>query len=102
MPESSNSQSTQNSSPKTSLTNTVPIRLSKSTSKTLRTIVNKCNKKSLGRKVKSEDVVSLALSLITDKEIEQIKTGSYSSQDHFEIKYKKYCENNGSITKDQI
>ncbi|MFK7823643.1 MAG: hypothetical protein AB8G05_05775 [Oligoflexales bacterium] len=102
MPESNTSQTTQSSSPKSSPTCTIPIRISKPTSRVLRAIVNKCNKKSLGRKVKADDVIEKSLILLTNQEIEEIKNKTLSSKDKLEIELKMYSRKNGCISKDDF
>ena len=82
--------------------NTIPIRISKLTARHLRSIVTKCNKKSHGRKVKADDVIQKSLVLIEDSHLDEIQKSTYSSQDHLEIEFKKYCQTNGQITKDQF
>ena len=82
--------------------NTVPIRLHKSTARQLRSIVTKCNRKSHGRKVKADDVIQKALLLLQDSHLEEIKSSTYSSQDQLEIEFKKYCQQRGSISKDEF
>lgn len=82
--------------------NSVPIRVSKSTARMLKSIVAKCNRKSHGRKVKNDDVIEKSLKLLSELEIEQIKESTFSSQDKLEIEFKKYCKKNGSISKDKF
>lgn len=82
--------------------NTVPIRLHKSTARLLRTLVTKCNRKSHGRKVKADDVIQKSLTLLQDSHLEEIKSSTYSSQDRLEIEFKKYCKEHGNISKDEF
>ncbi|MFK7823319.1 MAG: hypothetical protein AB8G05_04125 [Oligoflexales bacterium] len=89
-------------SSKSSSTNSIPIRISRSTARHLRSILGKCNRKSYGRKVKADDVLRQALEELTDAHIEEIRQSSYSSQDRLEIEFKKYCKNHGAISKDKF
>ena len=82
--------------------NTVPIRISKSTARLLKSLVTKCNRKTHGRKVKAEDVLQKSLSLLEVSHLEEIKNSTYSSQDQLEIEYKKFCQTNGNISKDEF
>ena len=82
--------------------NTIPIRITKVTARQLKAIVGKCNRKAHGKKVKIDAVIQKSLSLLQDAHLEEIKTATYSSQDHLEIEFKKYCQTNGQITKDQF
>ncbi len=82
--------------------NTVPIRIHKSTARILRSIVTKLNRKSHGKKVRPDQVISKALSLLTDVHLAEIEKASYDSKDQFEIEFKKYCQKNGNISKDEF
>ncbi len=82
--------------------NTVPIRIHKSTARTLRSIVTKLNRKAHGKKVRPDQVISKALSLLTEVHLAEIEKASYDSKDQFEIEFKKYCQKNGSISKDDF
>ena len=84
------------------ISNTVPIRISKSTARQLKSIVTKCNRKPHGRKVKADDVLQKSLGLLEDSHLEEIKKSTYSSQDHLEIEFKKFCQVNGTTTKDEF
>ena len=82
--------------------NTLPIRMKKTTAKTLRTIVKRLNRKSIGRKVVADDVIAKALSLIESKHLEEIKTSTYSSTDQLELQYRNYCQKHEMISKDDF
>ncbi len=80
--------------------NTLPIRVKKSTARTLRGLVKKLNKKQLGRKVVADDVIAKAISLIESKHLEEIKILTYSSIDLLELEFIEYCQKNGPISKE--
>lgn len=82
--------------------NSTPIRVSKPTAKILKNLVAKCNRKTLGKRVKADAIVQKALNLLDDHHLEEIKESTYSSQDKLEIQYKKHCQLNGHISKDQF
>ena len=84
------------------ISNTVPIRIHKSTARQLKAIITKCNRKAHGRKVKADDVLQKSLALLDDSHLEEVKKSTYSSQDHLEIEFKKFCQANGSISKDEF
>ncbi|MFK7824170.1 MAG: hypothetical protein AB8G05_08435 [Oligoflexales bacterium] len=96
------SNSTEKMSPKTTTSNTIPIRVSKTTARLLKSIVSKCNRKSHGRRVKQDNVILKALQLICEPQIKEIKEATFSSQDHLEIQFKKYCQQSGTISKDEF
>ena len=81
---------------------TTPIRVKKSTARSIRFILTKINKKQLGRKATIDDVVSKAILLLEDSHIEEIKSQTYSSQDQLEIQYQEYCRKNESISKEKF
>ena len=82
--------------------NTIPIRINKHTARLLRSIVAKLNRKALGKKAKADQVISKALSLLTEEHFEEIKESTYDSKDRLEIEYRKFCKQNGSISKDDF
>ena len=85
-----------------SVSNTIPIRINKATSRILKSFLIKCNRKSYGRRVRADDVLTKALSLLADTHIEEIQRSTYTSQDQLEIEFKKYCSKNGTISKDEF
>lgn len=85
-----------------SVSNTIPIRIHKSTARLLKSIVTKLNRKPIGRKVRAEQVITKALGLLTEADFEEIKESTYDSKDRLEIEYRKFCQKNGSISKDDF
>ena len=81
---------------------TTPIRVRKTTLRSIRQVLNRLNKKSYGRKVAVDDVVSKALSLLQDEHFEEIKEMTYSNQDHLDLQYQEYCKVNGYISKEKF
>ena len=81
---------------------TVPIRLNKSTARTLKSIANKLNRKSHGRKVKVDQIVAKAITLLEVEHLEQIKEETYSSGDRIEMEFRQYCKRHGSISKEEF
>lgn len=76
-------------SAKVPIANTIPIRIRKTTARLLQSYLKKCNYKSHGRRVKADDVIAMAISLLDDSHLEKIQSATYSSQDHLDIEYKK-------------
>ena len=97
-----NNQSPTQKQKKKIVHSTTPIRVKKSTARQIRSFLNKANRKALGRKVTTDDLVSKAILLLEDSHIEEIKSQTYSSQDQLEIQYQEYCRKNGSITKEKF
>lgn len=81
--------------------NTIPIRVHKTTAKNLKTILLKLNKKSLGRKVKHDDLIQKSLTLLNDEHLEEIKQSTLSNSDRLDMAYQEFCKKNGQISKDE-
>ena len=64
--------------------NSVPIRVSRSTARYLRSILTKCNRKSHGRKVKADDIIKCALEQLQEIHFEEIKACLLSSHKKFD------------------
>lgn len=79
---------------------TIPIRIHKNTARILKTMLARLNKKSIGKKVRADQVIAKAITLLTDAHLDEIKESTYDSQDRLEIEYRKFCQQNGSISKD--
>lgn len=60
------------------------------------------NKKKYGRKVKLDDLVSFALDLVAQTDIETLQKSSFSNEDRKEQLRQKYIETRGQISKDQF
>jgi hypothetical protein len=88
--------------PKPSNSNTIPIRIAKPTARLLKSLLTTCNRKTYGKKVKADAVIFKALSLLDPTDIEEIQKSTYTSQDHLEIEYKKYCSTHGQISKSEF
>ncbi len=84
------------------LSNTIPIRIKKSTARILKSHLNICNRKSHGKRVKADAIIVKALSLLNETHMDEIRQATYTSQDHLEIEYKKYCSSHGNISKDEF
>jgi hypothetical protein len=80
--------------------NTMPIRVSKATAKTIKSLIQKVNKKSYGKKVRPDDLIQKSISLLTDDHLEEIKQSTMSNSDRLEIAYQEYCKSHGTISKD--
>ena len=84
------------------VSNSIPIRINRNTARLIKSIVTKCNKKLYGKKVRVDDVLLKALNLLQEEQIEEIRVSTYTSQDHLEIEYKKFCQANGTVSKDEF
>lgn len=66
---------------------TVNLRVKRDFRKTILIELTQLNKKDFGRKVKADDVLRFALSLVTDEHRERIKKATLSATDYIEQKY---------------
>ena len=82
-------------------TNTTPIRVLKSTAKNLKSLVQKLNKKPLGKKVRIDDLLMKSLELLEEKHFNEIKDATLSNTDKLEFSYREYLKNNENISKDE-
>lgn len=81
--------------------NTMPIRISKSTAKIIKGLLQKINKKSYGKKVKPDDLIVKSISLLNDDHLEEIKQATLTNSDRLELAYQEHCKANGQISKDE-
>ena len=77
------------------------VRLKKSTIRLLRTLVNKANKKSYGRKIHVDDVIKKSLENCGDSMLEEIKEESLTGSDRIDMAYKKFCRDRGHVSKEE-
>jgi hypothetical protein len=78
------------------------VRLAQPAQKKLTQLLSKINKKSFGKRVKSNELIWMSLSLITDAHIRELQEGSLSNSDKLEMKYKDFIKANGPVTKDEF
>ena len=87
---------------KNNKSNTTPMRVLKTTAKTLKSMVQKLNKKPLGKKIRVDDLILKVLSLIEEKHFEEIKNSTLTNADRLEMKYQEFCRANGPVSKDEF
>lgn len=71
-------------------------KMSLETAKAITVIRDKANKKDYGRKVRDSEVLAMAVSLITDKEISLLQEATYSEQDRLKMVHSEYVKSSGS------
>lgn len=82
--------------------NIFAIRVTPETRKVLDQILADANTKELGAKVKSENVLALALSLIKKDDIEKLKAATLTNADKLELSYREHVKIYGPTTKDEF
>ncbi len=80
---------------------TTSIRVNKNTARKVRTLVNRLNKKTLGRKLKFDDYLEKVFDLMGDDILKEIQESSLTNSDKLELSFKDYCRNHGIISKDE-
>jgi hypothetical protein len=60
------------------------------------------NKKRCGRKIKADELLNLALDLVTEEHIKQLQEASLTNEDRRELLRQQYIETHGTISRDQF
>jgi hypothetical protein len=76
------------------------VRVKKETRRRLLSEVAKANKKDFGRRVHADEIVAVALSLLTPDHIKNLQEGSLSTMDRLERDYRAHVAKHGPMTKD--
>lgn len=59
------------------------------------------NKKDFGRRVRADEILSLALSLITPQHLQQLQEAALSNSDRLERDFRAYTAEHGAISRDE-
>lgn len=62
----------------------------------------KVNKKSYGRKVRADQLLSLLLTLLRPEHLQQLQQGSLSNADRLEMRYREHVKKFGPTSKDDF
>ncbi|MGE3611016.1 MAG: hypothetical protein AB7I27_15605 [Bacteriovoracaceae bacterium] len=81
--------------------NTTPVRVTKATAKAIKTMIQKMNKKTYGKKIRPDDLIQKSISLLTDEHLEEIKQSTMTNSDRLELAYQDHCKAHGQISKDE-
>lgn len=77
------------------------LRVRKETRKRVLADLGRVNKKDYGKKVRADDYLSLAVSLIQPEHIQKLQEGSLSNADRLDRDYREYVSKHGFISKDE-
>lgn len=77
------------------------IRVRKDTRKRVLAELARINKKDFGRKVRPDEFIALAVSLVTPEHIVKLQESSLSNADRLEREYRSYISAHGPISKDE-
>lgn len=78
------------------------IRITSEVQKKAERLLLSANKKKAGRKIKIDQLLSLALELVTDEHIKKLQDQSLSNEDRKEQLRQRYIEIRGPITRDEF
>jgi hypothetical protein len=76
------------------------LRVRRDTRKRVLAELARINKKDFGRKVRTDELIALAISLVTPEHISELQDASLSNADRFEQDYRAFISTHGPITKD--
>ncbi len=79
---------------------TTSIRVKKETRKKVLYELAKANRKDFGRKLRTDDLIALAMTLLQPEHIVQLQEGTLSNADRLEKKFKEHVAKHGSMSKD--
>ena len=88
--------------PKAAGAPTVGLRVKRETKKRIQAELAKVNKKDFGKKVRCDELIGTALSLLTERHIKELQDGSMTNTDRLEIQYRDYIRKNGATSKDEF
>lgn len=78
------------------------LRVKPETRKRFLSELTKVNKKSYGRKVRADQLLSLLLTLLRPEHLQQLQQGSLSNADRLEMKYREHVKKFGPVSKDEF
>jgi len=81
---------------------TVSLRVKRDTKRRVLAELAKVNKKDFGKAVRTDALISLALSLLNDQHIKVLRDGSMTNADRLELRYRDYVKKNGATSKDEF
>ena len=77
------------------------IRVRKDTRKRVLTELARINKKDFGKKVRTDELIALALGLVTPDHFRVLQEASLSNADRFERDFRAYVAKHGQMSKDE-
>jgi hypothetical protein len=77
------------------------LRIRRETKRQIAVHLDAINKKDFGRRVRAEEYLALALSLITPQHLEALQEASLSNADRLERDYRAFIAEHGPISRDE-
>ena len=87
---------------KVSSTTSVSLRVKRETKKRIQAELAKVNKKDFGKKIRCDELIGVAFSLLTDQHLKALQEGSMSNADRLEIQYRDFVKKHGATSKDEF
>lgn len=78
------------------------LRVKPETRKRFLSELAKANRKSYGRKVRADQLLSLLLTLLRPEHLQQLQQGSLSNADRLEMRYREHVKKFGPTSKDEF
>jgi hypothetical protein len=78
------------------------LRLSEDSTEILKKLKDKANKKEIGKRIRSEPIVKLGLSLIEPRHLESLQQSSVSNEDRVKALLRTQVEKKKSMTRDEF
>ena len=90
------------SKPKGAGVATVGLRVRRETKKRVQAELAKINKKDFGKKVRCDELIGTALSLLTERHIKELQDSSLTNADRLESQYRDYQKTHSGASKDDF
>lgn len=81
---------------------TVGLRVRRETKKRIQAELAKINKKDFGKKVRCDELIGTALSLLTERHLKELQDASLTNADRLEIQYRDYQKAHSGANKDEF
>ena len=78
------------------------LRVKRDTKRRVISELAKMNKKEFGRRIKADELVALALSLVESRHVAELQERSLSNSDRLDRHYQQYVKTNGPLSKDDF
>jgi hypothetical protein len=87
---------------KTATVSTVGLRVKRETKRRVVQELAKINRKDFGKRIKADDLIALALSLLEERHVKSLQESSLTNADRVELLYREHIKKFGATTKDEF
>jgi hypothetical protein len=88
--------------PKATIASTVGLRVKRDTKRRVMQELAKMNKKDFGKRIKADELIGLALSLLEERHLKSLQDASLTNADRVELLYREHVKNFGATSKDEF